>query len=255
MTELTTTTTLTPFDGFDYDDGESRSGATYAKFDGAAINHWHTRGGALKNLGPYILANLFPELVRWSDKKIVDRILPETGKPMPDPDVLNSAIPVDEWEEDFNHEPKGPWVKNYTLHLVDPDTCAKLIVSNSTAGQRMAYGALKDATQLKRKFLGETVFPVVMLSEAQFSTNFGTKLRPHFEIKGWRCLGSAAQIAAPKDSVPALPGVEAPKVSAAEIIGDSIPDHPIKKPTKASKSAKKDPPWEDEIPNLDPDYQ
>jgi hypothetical protein len=212
MNALTTTTTLTPFDGFEYDDGEARSGAIYGKFDCAAIHKWHGRDGALESLGPHIAANLFPENLKWSGKKVVDRTVPEAGKPLPEVDKLNAAIPVKDWEEDFNGNPKGPWARNYTVHLVDPKTGAKIIVSNSTVGMRIAYQELKERTQFMRKFRGENVYPEVMLSEAQMRTSFGMKLRPHFEIVGWRAFGA-----------PSAPDIAGP--TASEIVNDEIPDH------------------------------
>jgi hypothetical protein len=85
MNSLVSTTTLIPFDGFELDDGEtSRSGAEYAKFDAAAQHLWHGRtDGARLNLGPYWCVNLFPEILKWDDQKVVDRILPKPGKSFP----------------------------------------------------------------------------------------------------------------------------------------------------------------------------
>lgn len=229
----------TSFDGFDYDDGESPSGAKYAKFDAAKKDHLHTREGALTNLGPYVVANIFPENLKWEGKKVVDRMLPTPGQKLPDVDEENAKIPVEDWEEDLNGNSKGPWVRNYTLHLVDPITGAKLIVSNSTVGMRMAYGEVKEGTKVIRRMRGESVFPVVMLGEEQFTTNFGTRLRPQFKIVEYRQFGgdSAPAIAAPITSPPALPGKAVEKPTSAEIVDDSIPDRPVGK-VKSAKAAK-----------------
>jgi hypothetical protein len=242
MTALTTINNPTPFDGFEYDDGEAGGGANYAKFDSAAINHWHGREGAIKNLGPYYAANVFPELLKWGGKKVVDRILPEAGKPLPDEKKLNDAIDLRDWEEDFNGNPKGPWVRNFTVHLVDPKTGAKLAVSNSTVGMRMAYSELKERTKFMRRMRGGNVFPLVMLGEAQFRTSFGIKLRPNFDIVDWRELGtpSAGQIAAKPEEAPTdkAGGRPVTKPASAEIVMDEIPDHPCPENL----------PWDDPIP-------
>src|ERR1700730_16116556 len=159
MNALAPTITFTIFDGFEFDDGEARSGSNYGKFDAAAMAHWHDRDGALKHLGLWIVANLFPELLKWSGKKVVDLIVPTSGERLPDTDELNAEMPVSDWAEDFPGNPKGPWLRIDTIHLVDPETGAKLIVSNSTVGQRIAYQNLKERTQFMRRFRGENVFP------------------------------------------------------------------------------------------------
>jgi hypothetical protein len=181
-TEITPTT----YDGYDYQDSEpSTGGADYAKFDGAAQNIWHGRDGAGLSLGPYIAVNCQIELLRWNDKKVVDRIVQKPGDPLPDPDYLNAKIPQSEWEEDFSGNPKGPWQKNYTNFLVDPKTGAKFIVSNSTVGQRIAFENLKERVGFMRRLRGH-VYPLVMLSSKSMRTKFGMKMRPDFEIIDWR---------------------------------------------------------------------
>jgi hypothetical protein len=66
--------------------------------------------------------------VKAGDQKVVDRIVQKSGEPLPDIDTLNNSVPREFWEADFNGNMKGPWAKNYTVGLVDPDSGAKVIV-------------------------------------------------------------------------------------------------------------------------------
>jgi hypothetical protein len=240
-----TTDSNPPPDCFDEPSDGSSAGARFAKFDAAIPQKmWTERGGDAAYLGPYIAANCLQENLKWFDKRVVDRTTQTPGVTLPDADDLNNAIPMADWEEDpFTGKAKGPWVRNYTVHLVDPQTGSKVISSNSTAGQRQAWTELKEATSFMRKMRGALVYPVVMLASASFPTKWGMKQRPHFEIKEWRDFGSSSTpaIAGP------VPGKPVAPLTSAEIINDSIDD--LITPAAGRLGAIERAPWDDGLPD------
>ena len=152
MSDVTKTVAL---DGFDCESDQPRSGLDYAKFDAALPNHWHSRdqGDSLK-LGPYVVTDVAREILRWQDKKVIERITERPGEDFPDVDAMNEAVDRKEWGEDFNGKPVGPYALNFTVYLVDPETGARLICSNSTTGQSIAFGNLRDRVAFMRRLRG-----------------------------------------------------------------------------------------------------
>jgi hypothetical protein len=54
-------------------------------------------------------------LRRWQNKKTFYI----TEHPLPDPDELNAAIPVAEWENGLDGKPSKPWKTTYVIYMVD----------------------------------------------------------------------------------------------------------------------------------------
>jgi hypothetical protein len=214
--EITSTTALAPVDGFDERDDAPTGGGDFVKFDAATESKWFRRDGSPVSKGPYVPIDCQKELIRWQDKKIVDRLAPQAGEPFPTADELNEKIPKSEWEEGFDGAPKGPWQLQYTIFLIDPANGAKIIAANSTTGHKIAYAELKDCIQTMRQIRGERVYPLVQLGAKPMRSKYGIKLRPSFEIIGWRGHGGAP--------LPALPpGKPVTPPSSDEIISDAIP--------------------------------
>src|SRR5262249_33960396 len=59
-------------------------------------------------------------LRRWKDK----RAYYITEHPLPDPEQLNAAIPIAEWEIGLDGKPTKPWKLTYVVYLVDLKTGA-----------------------------------------------------------------------------------------------------------------------------------
>jgi hypothetical protein len=201
--------TKTPIalDGFDCQSGQPRSGVDYGKFDATLPNHWHSRdaGDSLK-LGPYICTDCAREIIRWEDKRVIERIVERPGEALPDIDAMNDAVDRKEWVPDFNGVLRGPYVLNFTVYLVDPETGARVITSNSTIGQGIAFGNLHDRVSFMRRLKESRVYPIIMLSSATMKTKFGERKRPDFEIVDWRTLdGGHTAISGPVGSPVAPP--------------------------------------------------
>jgi hypothetical protein len=104
----------------------------------------------------------------------------------PDVAALNDQIPKNQWELDaITGEPRAPWSLAYAVYLFDPTDAQIYTHINSTNGQRVAYATLRERIEWMRAYRGETVAPIVTLSDKLFSKRFG-KFRPEFVIVEWR---------------------------------------------------------------------
>jgi len=122
-------------------------------------------------------------LRRWKEKR------PEyiSEHPLPDPDVLNKAIPITEWETGLDGKPRRPWALTYVVYLVDLKTGALYTYAHDTYGAMQAYNALEEQIAVMRMLRGEHVFPIVQLEQRPWkSQQYGMLMRPHFQVVDWR---------------------------------------------------------------------
>ena len=124
-------------------------------------------------------------LQRWKGKK-AENIM---DKPLPDPNELNAAIPITEWEPGIDSKPRPPWAHMAMVYLIDPATAGVFTYLNSTVGAHIAWDVLREKVKTMRALRGERVLPLVRLSTRPMKTKVGMKTRPEFEIIGWRLLG------------------------------------------------------------------
>jgi hypothetical protein len=234
---------ITPVNNTPYDlddDEDSAGGAIFATFDGATDSKWFQRKGPALEKSPWLVAGLRKVQNRWGhDKKIVDKIIKQPGVPFEKTvDERNAEIPQSEWLENPFGPPKGPWQLNFEIGLANANTAARVVSSNSTFGQRLCYEDIKGAIKLMRTMRGNpNLVPVVELSSTLMPTRYGPKPRPHLEVKEWRDLGGPAVPVQSGPPVQGLPGASAAKPTAAEITGDSVPNHPRVKNAPAKKKA------------------
>ena len=140
-------------------------------------------------------------LRRWKEKR------PEyiSEHPLPDPDVLNKAIPITEWETGLDGKPRRPWALTYVVYLVDLKTGALYTYAHDTYGAMQAYNALEEQIAVMRMLRGEHVFPIVQLEQRPWkSQQYGMLMRPHFQVVDWRASGGTPVISSP--SAPQLTG-------------------------------------------------
>lgn len=226
--DLMTTTSALPqvpviVDGFDMDDPDGFVGSIYLKFDPTKPELWFDRNGDPVSHGPYCGMDIKKEAIRWWDQKITDRIAVESGQQI-DIEKLNADEP--NWEPPKFGVSKGPWVLTYGIYMFDPETGLRLISSNSTAGQSAAYYALRSQVKFRRQYVGQHVAPMIRLASAPMKTKWGLKPRPAFDVVGWVNAGGATDAPAITGPTPVAP------ITAAEVIKDSIPDHPAPKAAK-----------------------
>jgi hypothetical protein len=160
-------------------------------------------------------------LRRWRNKK------PEyiTEHPLPDPEQLNAAIPIAEWEIGLDGKPSAPWKIAYVIYMVDLKTGAVFTYIHDTYGALLAYNALEEQIAVTRMLRGEHVFPIVHLDKRPWkSAKFGMQTRPHLQILDWRAPGSMNDSQfMPQSPSPQLPG---PATTAAPVPGPATPAAP-----------------------------
>jgi hypothetical protein len=158
--------------------------------------HWRTRDG-MKAPEQLLVIAIDAILQRWKEG------LPQVirDKPLPDPDDLNAAIPVAEWEIGIDGQKRPPWASTSVVYFIDPATGSFYTFVSSTTGGRIAVELLNESVSGMRTLRGGRVLPIITLGERPMKTKFGAKTRPHFEIVDWREAGAP------------VPGGEAPKAA------------------------------------------
>jgi hypothetical protein len=237
------------------DDGFGRSNMSdrltrgnIAKWD--AERKWHDRDG-LKLPSPMFVLGVNTALQRWKNQR------PETilAKPLPDPEVLNAAIPVAEWELDLTGRPRPPWERVVAIYLVDLGTGTPYTYASATTGARIC---LQESVVIMRTLRGAHVLPLVNLEQRPMKTSFGMKSRPHLQIIEWRTPGdgggnlpppSRPQLTGPAttQAPPSATPASTASTSAPETSGPSAATlaatAPVKPVTMAEFVADELPPW------------
>jgi hypothetical protein len=166
-------------------------------------------------------------LRRWRNKK------PEyiTEHPLPDPEQLNAAIRIAEWELGLDGKPSQPWRTTFLVYLVVLQTGAVFTYIHDTYGALLAYSALEEQIAVYRLLRGEHVFPIVRLEKRPWkSAKFGMQMRPHFQILDWRAPGGLSGSFTPQSPAPQIPG---PATTAASIPAPASAPAPDPAPASA----------------------
>jgi hypothetical protein len=129
-------------------------------------------------------------------------------KPLPDPDALKKAIPIEEWEIGLDDKPRPPWAHTVVVYFVNLATGEFYTYAAATYGGHIAFEQLNDAVLAMRMFRGQKVMPLVDLCEKPFRTKRGMKTRPHFAIVDWKTPGDPAAL--PTEPLTLLPNPDAP---------------------------------------------
>jgi hypothetical protein len=224
---------------------------------------WTDRDG-LPLPNPMLVIGHTTILRRWKNHKPEDK----TEHPLANPDELNAAIPVAEWERGKNGEPEKPWKFTYVVYLVDLKTGSLFTYANHTYGAMLAYANLEEQIAIMRMLRGEHIFPIVRLERRPMKTAFGMKTRPHFHPIDWRAPGGSPvmpqaptpQISGPStttppaftpttpatpSSTPSIPTAPPPAAAASAAPAPTILDHtkPVKPVTIGEAIADELPPW------------
>jgi hypothetical protein len=151
---------------------------------------WSIRGGGEPPPDTVMLAIGTTEAVQcWKDQQVLDTVIKRPDELLPDINQLNEQIPQKEWETGLDGQPKAPWAHVYVVYFVDPREGALYTYLNSTWGAKRAVKDIEQRVEWMRAMRGERVSPLVKLSSKPMKTQYGKKMRPHFEIIEWRELG------------------------------------------------------------------
>jgi hypothetical protein len=144
----------------------------------------------------------------WKNNELLDELDERDGS-LPDPEDLNSQIPMQEWELGLDGKPRPPWSLVYVIYLVDLDTAETYCFINSTLGARIAYERLVNKLEMMTRLRGRGVTAIVKPDKRPMKIKKinATKQRPEFTILDWRDLGSEAdkqpaQLTPPTDNNP-----------------------------------------------------
>jgi hypothetical protein len=179
-------------------------------------------------------------LQRWVDG-LPEVILKEPGKSLPDPDLLNEAIPREEWPiGKFSGQPEPPWKPVAFAYLLRLRDAARFTHINSTYGTRACVRSIRDRMRDMGALRGASVFPVVQLTSAPMpSKKYPGRFRPEFEPIEWRQISSnkPAQIEHQQDAKLAAPeqiGEPVKEPTTGEVLDDKIPSEGGKSSKKAA---------------------
>jgi hypothetical protein len=185
-------------DGFDETETSDRviQGTLLKCVDGV----WTDRDGQPAPKTPLLALSTSTIIQHWQDQKPVQTITKQPGRPLPDIDDLNAQIPQSEWEDDpITGKPRAPWQLQKVVYLLCEITAERFTYANGTTGTHIAVDNLRTRVKDMRFMRGETVLPVVELSNKPMKTRYGQKLRPEFKIISWRDAGpSTPQITGEK---------------------------------------------------------
>jgi hypothetical protein len=208
-------------DGFDETDNNVRiiQGDFIKCVDGA----WSNRDGLPAPEEPLLVLSTLIVAQHWSNQKPIETLVKSKRKPLPNVDELNALIPRDVWEVGLDGEPKPPWQRQRVVYFLHEASAARFTYANGTVGANIAIEELCTRVTDMRFARGENVFPLVKLANKPMRTKYGKKLRPHFEIVGWRGMGSfsAPQLAGGDSDGGGMKLVEEPPLKKA--LDDEIP--------------------------------
>jgi len=204
----------TPPEGPAVDDGFSVSSRSHRVGRGSYLK-WNDKQGWIDRDGvaapsSLLVVGVNEILRRWKDNVAEDIV----EKPLPDPDELNAAIPIREWEVGVDGKPRPPWAHTAVVYLVNLSTGEIYTYAAATVGAHIAFDALKEAVVTMRALRGTRCMPVVNLADRPMKMKFGQGKRPHFDIVGWRTPGEDGSAVPARPTVPQLPGPAAAETPA-----------------------------------------
>jgi hypothetical protein len=156
----------------------------------------------------FIVISLKRTVQKWVNELPVETIELGEAEGWPDLEQWNDDAPRSEWVVKFGKD-TGPWQKCWFAYLLDPKTYEGFTFPTGTAGGAKALSTLKETTGRTRMLQGaQNIFPIVTLADVPMPTQYGTRQRPHFVIKGWQTLGAPAAppaLAKPADAADKKP--------------------------------------------------
>jgi hypothetical protein len=198
------------------------------------VGEWETPDGETVGGDVKLIAtNIIRAVVKWgagADKKPPEETIEvPPGRPFPDIEAMNNAIPKDQWRQGPAGL-QGPWQAQQLVVMIEPRSMDTFTYVTSTVGGGIAVRDLVDQVKTMRRYRGQ-VSPIVTLGDAPMRTRFGERRRPHFTIVDWVHMAGAEEPAQA-----ALPSPETTAVIEAEPLPKPEPSK--EGPAPAAKAAK-----------------
>jgi hypothetical protein len=193
-------------------------------FGGARIikyvtDHFTTREGeTIEPVRELTVLDLVKCVQKFVGQKLVESTVVRSGQKMPDIAAMNEAAPREEWGQDLNGNPVGPFVRVLALKMLDMVRMDRFVFVTSSIGGSIAVGDLSDKCKMMRRLRGPNVVPVVSCCTTNFKTKFGTRKRPDFRVVRWIMLHGDGSGGLPQPEPPKVigPGSSTPVPAAAK---------------------------------------
>ena len=159
---------------------------------------------------------------KWLDKKPVETIMRDPGKPLPDRADLGDSDEAD-WETGFDGKtPKDPWQNTRALYLIDPMTAEACTFTVSSWAGRAVIADLGDQIVRMRQAHPNAI-PIVELGSAPHMTKFGRKTKPVLKIVEWKRGGSLVENDEPQLRLVHAETKSTKAIETANVLDDEIP--------------------------------
>jgi hypothetical protein len=183
---------------------------------------------------------------KWSPENLPleTRIL-APNEPWPDIDAMNDACPRNEWRQDFNGNPVGPWQAQRVCYLMHEISMKKFTYVTGTIGGQRAMSELASNVAWMRKRVNAGATPIVKLESIFMPTRYGGRMAPSLTIVRWLGPsgggGESIGVTAPPTALPPQSAAAQgnPATSTAEILPplkSSATSAPTAKPAAKPKS-------------------
>jgi hypothetical protein len=210
-----TMTTTVPADGFAV--AEKRGNlirGKLVKFSGERNVYLADKVVELPAATEYVAVDVVTAWIKWGVDGKPEHRITEPGQRHPDRDELGNQD-QDQWPIGIGGKPADPWRDTRYLFLINPMTGDELTFVTESYGGRRGVGDLKTSIMNVRS-AKPGALPVVKLASVPWPTQWGTRLRPHFEIVGWK--GSAVE-----QQPPPVKRIAAPPTASLSDLDDEIP--------------------------------
>jgi hypothetical protein len=121
---------------------------------------------------------------KWKGGKPAEYRFREPGRALPHRETLGDND-AKEWDVGPDGKPKDPWQNMRIVHLVGLETAAPYTFSTSSIGGRLAVEELAKQI-ITMRAANPDALPIVVLSRTPMATRYGPKMRPFFQVVGWK---------------------------------------------------------------------
>jgi hypothetical protein len=167
---------------------------------------WINRDDSPLDLGrEWFVMSTRTALQLWQHGELIDTLVKQKGKPLPDLAELNAKIPQSTWDEGFDGKPKPPWQQQWFVHLLDPQTAERRTFVGNSIGAMRGVTELQDDVSWMRRLRVKAVSPIVTFGTKPMNTKYGIKPRPWFRVTRWIALNIDGGVAVENKTPPALP--------------------------------------------------
>jgi hypothetical protein len=195
-----------------------------------------------------IATKLLRVIQKWSPENLpLETKILAPNEPWPDIDAENDACPRNEWRQDFNGNPVGPWQAQRVCYLMHEISMKKFTYATATIGGQRAISELANNVAWRRKRVNAGATPIIKLDSIFMPTRYGGRMAPSLTIVRWlgpsggggQSIGvTAPPTALPPQKAAALPSQSAAQGNPATSAGEILPPLSSAATPKPARSSK-----------------